>query len=163
MNFTQYVTFSRTLPDSASQLGCGQHTWTPTRHNICFTRLPRPCIQTSPHSRSHSSQGPVQRERDTASCPQADTACGCRAIRTALSFVCVCVSLRKHWIDSFDHCSFKKKVFSFCGSGGLSLLLGSQYNYQRLQAVLLPGIECLSQGYYYFSCAALWQSDTTFE
>lgn len=50
----------------------------------------------------------------------------------------------------FDHCCFKKKLFSFCGIGGLSLLLGSQYNYQRLQAALLPGIECLSQGYYYF-------------
>lgn len=50
----------------------------------------------------------------------------------------------------FDRCCFKRKVSSFCGIGGLSLLLGSQYNYQRLQAALLPGMEWLSQGYYYF-------------
>lgn len=59
----------------------------------------------------------------------------------------------------FDHCCFKRKVFSLCGIGGLSLLLGSQYNYQRLQAALLPGIEWLSQGYYYFH-AELFGSQT---
>lgn len=50
----------------------------------------------------------------------------------------------------FDHCCFKRKLFSLCGIGGLSLLLGSQYNYQRLQVALLPGMEGFSQGYYYF-------------
>lgn len=59
----------------------------------------------------------------------------------------------------FDHCCFKRKVFSFCGMEGLSLLLGSQYNYQRLQAALLPGMEWLSQGYYYFH-AELFGSQT---
>ena len=59
----------------------------------------------------------------------------------------------------FDHCCFKRKVFSLCGIGGLSLLFGSQYNYQRLQAALLPGIEWLSQGYYYFH-AELFGSQT---
>lgn len=93
---------------------------------------------------------------------RADAAHGARTIHTALSRVCVCVCQRAA-ASLLDRCFFKKKVFSFCGFGGLSLPLGPQYNHQRLQAAPLPGMECSSQGCYYFSCTALWQADTTFE
>lgn len=66
-----------------------------------------------------------------------------------ISCVCVCVCQRAA-ASLLDRCFFKKKVFSFCGFGGLSLPLGPQYNHQRLQAAPLPGMECSSQGCYYF-------------
>lgn len=80
-----------------------------------------------------------------AGCFRADAAQGARTIHTALSRV-----FQRAAASLLDRCFFKKKVFSFCGFGGLSLLLGSQYNHQRLQATPLPGMECSSQGCYYF-------------
>lgn len=96
----------------------------------------------------------------TASPFQADIACGNHMLHKALSHVCVSESSRFYFLTT---AALRGKVFSFCGIGGLSLLLGSQYNYQRLQAALLPGMEWLSQGYYYFHAQLLWQPDTTFE
>lgn len=62
----------------------------------------------------------------------------------------------KQWIHRLTTAALRGKM---CGIGGLSLPLGSQYNYQRLQAVPLPGMEWLSQGYDYFH-AELFGSQT---
>lgn len=106
--------------------------------NICFT------FQLSLHPNFTTQQSPIycpMRGPDSCFQPVAST-------RSPKHYL-MCV-FQKAVDLLFDHCCFKKKLFSFCGIGGLSLLLGSQYNYQRLQAAMLPGIECLSQGYYYF-------------
>ena len=113
------------------------------------------CVPDRTTQQSHISQGTAHwGGRDGRF--QADIACGDHMPHKALSHVCVSA---KQQDLLFDRCCFKRKVFSFCGIGGLSLLLGSQYNYQRLQAELLPGIEWLSQGYYYFP-AELFGSQT---
>lgn len=60
---------------------------------------------------------------------------------------------------AFDHSCFSRKVFSLRGFRRLSLQLASQYNYQKLQAAALPGIQRFSQGSYYFP-AELFGSQT---
>lgn len=62
--------------------------WTTHLNNICFPLLPRPRIQTSPHSRSHISQGPVQTELHSQLCP---SRCGMQLPRHPHSIVCACV------------------------------------------------------------------------
>lgn len=121
--------------------------------NVCFTFLL--CLHRDHTTQqSHISQGTARWEGQT--------------VVSKLIQPVATTCFTKHYLMSafqravdllFDHCCFKRKVFSFCGIGGLSLLLGSQYNYQRLQAALLPGIERLSQGYYYFH-AELFGSQT---
>lgn len=111
-----------------------------------FVLLPSPlCIPTAPRSRVTFPKV-LPNGRDAQSFPSWYSLWRPHASQSIIS----CVCLRKQRIYCSDHCCFKRKVFSLCGIGGLSLLLGSQYNYQRLQAVLLPGMEWLSQGYYYF-------------
>lgn len=87
---------------------------------------------------------------------QADIARGNHMLHKALSHVCVSEG---PWVYCLTTDALRGKSFSLCGIGGLSLPLGSQYNYQRLQAAPLPGIEWLSQGYYYFH-AELFGSQT---
>lgn len=55
---------------------------------------------------------------------------------------------REQWVYCVTTDALRGKS-SLRGIGGLSLLLGPQCNYQRLQAALLPGMEWLSQGYYF--------------
>lgn len=111
-------------------------------------------ILTSTTQQHHISQGTAQWEGQTVVSKLIQP-----AVTTCFTKHYLMCAFQKAADLLFDRCCFKRKVFSFCGIGGLSLLLGFQYNYQRLQAALLPGIAWLSQGYYYFH-AELFGSQT---